>query len=238
MSSVVVTGAARDFGRTVALHFADRGWEVFLSARDLGTAERTRDEIRGRGHERVHAFRCDLADPASVRDFAAAVSERTGAVDVLVNNGAGWLEGAELDSASDEEIVATVLSGGAGTVLMVKHFLPLLARSDRADIVTLVSTAGLPGHHDCEGHPAFYAAKGAQAALTSTLAHRLRPQGIRVISLFPPRFENIDPLGPQWTGASRTGKDRLTAQSLVECIDFAIDQPRDCFIREFHFESA
>lgn len=240
MSSLVVTGAARDFGRTLAVHFADRGWDVYLSARDLAAARRTRDEIRDRlpeaGSERVQAFRCDLTEPDSVRDFAAAVAEHTDSVDVLVNNGAGWLEGAELDSADDGAIVDTVVSGGAGTVLMVKHFLPLLSRSDRADIVTLISAAAVPGHHGCQGHPAFYAAKGAQAAFAGTLAHRLRPQGIRVISLYPPGFDNLDPLSPEWESASRTAKDQLTARSLVECIDFAVGQPRDCFIREFHFE--
>ncbi|TDC83976.1 SDR family oxidoreductase [Micromonospora sp. KC606] len=238
MSSIVITGAARDFGRSAAIHFAGLGYEVFLSARDLGAARRTRDLIRERGHEQVHAFRCDLTEPASIRDFADQVAERTDGVDVLLNNGAGWLEGADLADADDQEIIDTVTSGGAGTVLMVKYFLPLLVRSERPDIVNLISAAALPNFHGCTGHPAFYAAKGAQAAFTGTLAHRLRPQGVRVISLYPPDFDNIDPTTPEWTTASRTAKDRLTAQSLLACITFAVGQPRDCFIREFHFEPA
>lgn len=34
----------------------------------------------------------------------------------------------------------------------------------------------------------------------------------------------------------RTAKDPLTAQSLVDCIFFALGQPRDCFIKSFRFE--
>lgn len=63
---VVITAAGRDFGRTLAIHLADLGAEVFLSARTLAAAERVRDEIRGRGHQQVHAFACDLTDPASI----------------------------------------------------------------------------------------------------------------------------------------------------------------------------
>ena len=76
---VVITGAGRDFGRALAHHFAGLGAELFLTARSLQAAERTRSEIRDRGHDRdrVHAFACDLADPASIREFATAIGRRT-----------------------------------------------------------------------------------------------------------------------------------------------------------------
>lgn len=234
---IVITGAARDFGRTLAVRLADLGAELYLSSRDPAGARRTRDEIRARGHDRVHAFACDLSVPESIRDFAAGVRERTDRVDVVVNNGAGWLEGADIESASDEDIVSTITSGGAGTVLMVKHFMPLLSASPQPDIVTMVSTAALPNVDGCRGHGAFYAAKGAQAAFTGIMSRRLRAAGIRVISLYPPDFHNVDPLAEPGS-VSREAKDMLTAESLVECIVFAISQPRDCFINSFVFESS
>ncbi|MFC4562195.1 SDR family oxidoreductase [Nocardiopsis mangrovi] len=183
---VVITAAGRGFGRTLAIRFADLGAEVFLSARSRAAAERVRDEIRGRGHSRVHAYACDLADPASIRDFASAVAQSTDRVDLLVNNGARYLDGPDLLGASDADIVETVASGATGTLLAVKHFLPLLLESDGPDVVTLVSACAAAGHHRSDAHDAFYAAK--------------------------------------------------SAQSLVECVLFAVGQPRDCFIKAFHFE--
>lgn len=232
---VVITGAARDFGRTLAILFARQGAEVFLSARSLEGARRTEQEIRDLGHDRVHAFACDISDPESVRAFAAGVGERADAVDVLINNGSNWLESEDLTSADDADILATTASAG-GTVLMVKHFLPLLRASQRPDIVSLVSAAATPNYTGCSGHEAFYASKGGQAAFTGILSKRLRAEGIRVISLFPPDFDNIDPLSPEWESASRTAKDMLTAQSLANCVTFAVSQPRDCFISALHFE--
>ncbi|MGH3371743.1 MAG: SDR family NAD(P)-dependent oxidoreductase [Nocardioidaceae bacterium] len=112
-------------------------------------------------------------------------------------------------------------------MLLTKHLLPLLRRSTRADIVNLVSACGEPGHHRSSAHAAFYAAKHAQAGFADILSYRLRPEGIRVISLFPPDFVQDGP---------RDAGGQLTAQSVTDCVLFAVGQPRDCFIREFHFE--
>lgn len=233
---VVVTAVSRDFGRTLAIRLAELGAEVFLSARGLDAAERVRDEIRERGHQKVHAFACDLTDPSSIREFAAGVARHTDRVDVLINNGSRWLAGPDLLSATDADVIDTIASGGTGTVLTVKNFLPLLLNSDKPDVVTMVSTCGAAGHHRSDAHDAFYAAKSAQAGFTEILSKRLRPQGVRVISLYPPDFDNPDPLSEEWENAPRGSKDTLTAHSLVECIVFAVGQPRDCFIKAFHFE--
>ncbi|MDG4788659.1 SDR family NAD(P)-dependent oxidoreductase [Micromonospora sp. WMMD1102] len=224
---VVVTGAGRGTGRTLALAFAERGAHVVVSARDPAAAGRTADLIRLGGAGTAEAHGCDLADPASVRGFAAALADRNDRIDVLVNNGAGYLPGVGLDDASDEEIVETVAGTATGTLLLTRHLLPLLRASDRPDVVNLVSACGEVGHHRSEAHPAYYAAKHAQAGFAGILSHRLRAEGVRVISLYPPDFVQD---GPREPGAP------LTARSVVECVLFAVGQPRDCFIREFHFE--
>ncbi|MEV0781273.1 SDR family oxidoreductase [Streptomyces sp. NPDC050433] len=236
---VVVTGASRQFGRSLAIGFAHLGAEVYVSARTVEAAERTHTEVMGAARERIHAFGCDLSRPAEIRAFARRVAERTDRVDLLVNNGARWLDGLELDDASDDEIVETIESTAGGTVLMVKHFLPLLRASGRPDIVNMVAVRG---DHDGAGspaHEAFYAAKSAQAGFADILARRLRSTGIRVFSLYPPDFSTSDPRSAEWegTGQSRpTVEEKLTTQALFECVVYAVEQPRDCFIRSFHFE--
>ncbi|MEN3615111.1 SDR family oxidoreductase [Plantactinospora sp. ZYX-F-223] len=224
---VVVTGAGRGTGRTLALAFAERGAHVVVSARDPAAAGRTADLVAGGGSGSAEAHRCDLADPDSVRGFAAALADRTDRIDVLVNNGANYLPGAGLDDASDDEIIATIAGAATGTVLLTRHLLPLLRVSDRPDVVNLVSACGEVGHHRSDAHPAYYAAKHAQAGFAGILSHRLRAEGIRVISLYPPDFVQDGPRG---------GGNPLTARSVVECVLFAVGQPRDCFIREFRFE--
>jgi NAD(P)-dependent dehydrogenase (short-subunit alcohol dehydrogenase family) len=91
----------------------------------------------------------------------------------------------------------------------------------------MISACGEVGHRRSGAHPAFYAAKRAHAGLAEILSHRLRPEGIRVISLFPPDFVQDGP---------RQANSDLTARSIIDGVLFAVGQPRDCFIREFHFE--
>ena len=152
------------------------------------------------------------------------------------NNGTRYLEGRDLQSVSDADVVDTIASGATGTVLTVKIFLPLLLNSDQPDVVTMVSACGTAGHHRSDAHDAFYAAKSAQAGFAEILSKRLRPQGARLISLYPPDFDNPNPLSEKWETTPREAKDPLTGQSLVECILFAVAQPRDCFIKAVHFE--
>jgi NAD(P)-dependent dehydrogenase (short-subunit alcohol dehydrogenase family) len=224
---VAITGAARDTGRLLAEAFAERGAQIFLSARDLAAAEQVAEAISQRGPGRADAFSCDLAVPESVVSFAAALAQRTNHLDVLINNGAPYIEGDDLGDVSDEKIERVMAAGGTGTLLLTKHLLPLLRASPRPDIVTMVSACGEVGHRRSGAHPAFYAAKHAQAGLAEILSHRLRPEGIRVISLFPPDFVQDGP---------RQATSDLTARSVIDCVLFAVGQPRDCFIREFHFE--
>ena len=48
-----------------------------------------------------------------------------------------------------------------------------------------------------------------------------------MISLFPPDFVQDGP---------RAADADLTAQSVIDCVLFAVDQPRDCFLRALHFQ--
>ncbi|THV24258.1 SDR family oxidoreductase [Glycomyces paridis] len=233
---VVVTGSGRGFGRSLAVAFGRAGAEVFVSARDFAAAERVAQEVRRIG-ARAHAFECDLAEPESVREFAAAVGDVADAVDVLVNNGAPYLDAGGFLDAEDEQIAAVVAAGATGTVLACKHFLPLLRGSSKPDIVTVVSGCGEYGNHRSAAHEAFYAAKSAQAGFAEVLSKRLRPEGVRVVSLYPPDFDNPDPFGPEWDAERRDG-DPLSARSLVDCVLFAVGQPRDCYIKSIHFEQA
>lgn len=224
---VVITGAGRGFGERLAGEFARRGAHVFASARSLAAAEQTVRAIAWEAVGSAEAFGCDLADPTSVRAFAADVAQRTDRVDVLINNGSAYLGEPELTAAADEQIVDAVAGGATGTILLTKHLLPLLRASERPDIVNIVSACGEPGNRRSQAHPAFYAAKHAQAGFAEILSHRLRPEGIRVISLLPPDFFEVD-------GDGSDGP--LTARSVADCVLFAVTQPRDCFIREFRFE--
>jgi len=87
---VVVTGASRGIGRSIALEFAAAGAAVSICARGAGKLEETRQEIAKLGGGTVHAAVCNLADGADVARYIEAAAAALGGIDILVNNASGY----------------------------------------------------------------------------------------------------------------------------------------------------
>lgn len=231
---VVVTGAGRDFGRTCALMTAQEGAELFLSARRLETAEATAATIRDGSGAVSYPFACDMAQPDEVRAFAAAIAERTDAIDILILNAARWQEGEELTELDDPDVLDTINSTLSGSILITKALLPLLRKSAAADVVAMISSCGEKNFLDSPAHPSFYAAKHGMAGFCDIMAKRLAPEGIRVTGFFPPDFYNADPGSSDWD-ADDPHQGMLTARSIWETMSFLLTMPRTCHVSAIYF---
>ncbi|HEX6242585.1 MAG TPA: SDR family oxidoreductase [Polyangiales bacterium] len=83
---VLVTGAARRLGRTIALHLAAHGWDVALHyRRSHADAEATAAALRQAG-ARAETFCADLADEAACERLVPEVTRSMGALTAVVNN--------------------------------------------------------------------------------------------------------------------------------------------------------
>ena len=102
----VVTGAAQGIGRRTAEVLAERGYNVGLS--DLRPPAEAMRNVAEHGVDAIELVG-DIADEKKVAQFAAAVNERWGRVDVLVNNaGISMIAPAESLSAADYRRVLEV----------------------------------------------------------------------------------------------------------------------------------
>jgi NAD(P)-dependent dehydrogenase (short-subunit alcohol dehydrogenase family) len=220
---VVITGAGRGLGRALAIKTADHGAEVVLLGRDRAALRAVAETIKSRTGRDALAASCDLAQPDSIRDACRAVLSASPRVDVLVNNAATWLTGTLADQA-DDEIAGALAATVTGTVLVTKTLLPALRSSPAADIVTVVSTAGWV-RWDLGASTAFHAAKHGQSGFSDALRHELHGTGIRVAAIYPPDFDDVDPLGPDWNTAER---GKIGNREVVETILFALSAPRTC----------
>jgi NAD(P)-dependent dehydrogenase (short-subunit alcohol dehydrogenase family) len=176
----LVTGANRGIGREVCRQLAGRGHTVLLTARDAGAAAAAARPITG-----AEPLRLDVTDPASVAEAAAAVADRYGKLDVLVNNAAisydTWQRAVTADLGVVRQAAETNLYG---PWLIAERFLPLLRNSDHPRIVNVSSEAGsltsMGG-----GTPAYAVSKAALNALTRMLAAELRAERILVNAVCP-----------------------------------------------------
>jgi NAD(P)-dependent dehydrogenase (short-subunit alcohol dehydrogenase family) len=109
---VLVTGGGRGIGKGIARGMVAEGASVAIASRQSQTLEQTAAELSAGGAS-VLAVPADVADEAQVERLFAAVLERFGRLDVLVNN-AGAFEGGpleELSLADWSHVIAVNLTG-------------------------------------------------------------------------------------------------------------------------------
>jgi NAD(P)-dependent dehydrogenase (short-subunit alcohol dehydrogenase family) len=180
MSTVsLVTGANRGIGQEVCRQLAARGHTVLLTARSAEAAAAAAKTAN------ATPLRLDVTDPGSVAGAVAAVQDRYGKLDVLVNNAAitydTWQRAITADLGVVRQAAETNLYG---PWLMAEQFLPLLRNSDHPRIVNVSSESGsltsMGG-----GTPAYAVSKAALNALTRMLAAELRAEHILVNAVCP-----------------------------------------------------
>ncbi|MCE5249575.1 SDR family NAD(P)-dependent oxidoreductase, partial [bacterium] len=81
----LVTGGAGLYGRQIVAALAEAGAETYIASRNRETLEAVSAEHRKLGHT-VTAFRVDQGDEQSVIELRDTIKERSGRLDVLVNN--------------------------------------------------------------------------------------------------------------------------------------------------------
>jgi meso-butanediol dehydrogenase/(S,S)-butanediol dehydrogenase/diacetyl reductase len=175
----VVTGAARGIGLGIARWFLQHGHAVALLDRDRATlpqAERTLAPLGA-----VLALACDVADPQQVQAAAAAVEQRFGRVDALVNNAgvAIFKPLGETSFAEWREVMATNMDG---VFLCTQAFVPALRRTGGGAIVNIASISGLRAS---TLRVAYGTSKAAVIHLTKQQAVELGTLGIRVNAVAP-----------------------------------------------------
>jgi NAD(P)-dependent dehydrogenase (short-subunit alcohol dehydrogenase family) len=84
----LVTGANRGLGFETTRQLLVRGMTVAMGGRDLAAVEHARRTLGEDGQARTLAVRMDVTNAESIAAAHRLVSERIGAVDVLVNNAA------------------------------------------------------------------------------------------------------------------------------------------------------
>jgi NAD(P)-dependent dehydrogenase (short-subunit alcohol dehydrogenase family) len=181
--TVLVTGGGSGLGLSMAKRFAALGADVAITGRSAERLEKAAGEIGPA--ERVSTHPCDVRDFASVEAMAAAVTERFGRVDVLVNNAAGNFLATTEDLSPNgfNAVVSTVLNGTFHATLAVGR--GMIERKQGGVILNIVTTYAWTGS-------AFVVpsacAKAGVLAMTRSLAVEWAAYGIRTNAIAPGPF--------------------------------------------------
>ena len=168
--SVAVTGGASGIGLATAKAFAARGAHVAVL--DLVT-----DGL----DEGLTGFAADVTDRESVDAALAAVADRFGGVDVLVNS-AGVSCVGTVEEATEADWDRVLNINVRGTARACAAALPYLKRSEHASIVNVCSIGALNG---LPQRAVYNASKGAILSLTYAMATDHVREGVRVNCVSP-----------------------------------------------------
>ena len=163
--TVVVTGGGGGIGGATCRRLAGEGAKVAVYDLNLEAAEKVAADIRAAGGV-AEAFRCDIADRASVDAAVAATEARLGPIDVLVNN-AGWdifKPFSKTEAAEWDKLIAINLIGALN---MHHAILPGMVARKYGRIVNIASDAARVGS---SGEAVYAACKGGLVAFTKTIA--------------------------------------------------------------------
>jgi short-subunit dehydrogenase len=176
----VVTGASSGIGTGLARMLARRGARVVLVARRRERLEAIAAEITAAGGTAM-ALPCDVEQRSAVDAAAAAVIERFGRIDLLVNN-AGYNRHSLFKDHDVADIERMMRVNYLSVVYWIKAALPAMRAQGCGWIVNLSSVAGKLGQPD---ESAYAATKFAIAGLSESLAYELDPLGIHVMCVYP-----------------------------------------------------
>lgn len=134
----VVTGANSGTGKEAVRRLADAGAHVVMAVRTVAKGERARDEILARHpHARLDVRRVDLADLASVREFADGLIADGTPLDLLVNNAGVMAPPSRLETADGFEL--QMGSNFLGPFALTVRLLPLLLAAESPRVATMSS---------------------------------------------------------------------------------------------------
>lgn len=181
----LVTGAAKNIGRAIALELAAAGAKVAINTRaSRAEAEAVAKEIRAAGGSAA-VYIADIADAAQVKHMHAAVAAELGAVDILVLNASVRREIAFETMAFEEwrQVMSISLDGAFHCVQAV---LPEMLKAGCGNIITLIGDSALTG---AAGKVHSSAAKSGLAGMTRALAREFAGRGIRANCVSPGHFD-------------------------------------------------
>jgi NADP-dependent 3-hydroxy acid dehydrogenase YdfG len=217
----VVTGASSGIGAASARGLARAGFHVVAGARRTERLQALAEEVG------ATTLALDVTDPASVEAFAAAVRERHGHADLLVNNAGTGVGLDPVADGRDDDWQAMMDTNVVGLLRVTRAFLPLLRAAPNAHIVNLGSIAGFEVY---PGGAGYTASKHAVHAINDTLRLELNGEPIRITEIAPGMVETEFSLvrfrgDAERAGDVYAGVQPLTADDIADCIVWAVTRP-------------
>ena len=179
--TALVTGASRGIGRAVALALGEAGAEVVVNyASSPEAAETVVSAIEDTGGQ-AYALQANVSDEDAVDGLIKTVLERSGRIDVLVNN-AGITRDGLLMRMKTDDWQAVINLNLSGVFLCTRADTRPMLKQRSGRIINITSVVGLMGN---AGQANYAAAKAGVVGFTRSTAKEMASRGITVNAVAP-----------------------------------------------------
>jgi short-subunit dehydrogenase len=178
----VITGASQGIGATVAKGLAHDDYRVVLIARNRRNLDKVYDEIMQSDDNAPEpiVLPLDITDYAKLEYEIKLIHQKYGAIDILVNSAAMFMDGSLNESVDNfKKIIETNV---VAPYAILKTVTEIMKTQKSGYIFSIASRAAKYGF---PGGGIYGSTKFALTGLTESLYRELAPSGIRVTSLCP-----------------------------------------------------
>lgn len=171
--NIVITGASRGIGKTLADIFHQHGHRVVICSRD----ELKWDALPAE----IIKFKCDISIKSDVKDFATFVLKTFDKVDVLINNGGVFIP-RKLTEEDDSVLPHLIETNLYSAYFLTKALLPNFISNQNGFIFNMCSVASLQAY---PSGGSYSISKFALLGFSKALREELKEYNIKVTSVLP-----------------------------------------------------
>ena len=184
--TILITGASRGIGKSIALRFASRGYHTFLNcSTSVDELKKLRAYIRKKYHTPCTIVVGDVGNPDHVRAIYNRIYHDCSHLDVLVNN-AGISHINLLSDMTDEDWNHIIQTNLSSVFYCCRQAIPPMVSKRSGKIINISSVVGITGN---AGQANYSASKAGVIGLTKSVAREFASRGICVNAVAPGYIE-------------------------------------------------